>query len=60
MAKKKPVMATIGEYHTYVSWTYTPKPKTKEERLVNLNLLALFGKVGAMAVRSLRKKNANS
>ena len=54
--KKKVVKATIGEYHTYVSWTYTPNPKTKKQKQVNKNLLALFGKVGQMYLDSLPKK----
>jgi hypothetical protein len=53
---KKTAKATLGEYHDYVSWTYTPKPKTAEERRVNRNLLALFGKIGQMAVDLMRRK----
>jgi hypothetical protein len=53
---KKATKATVGEYHTYVSWTYTPNPKTAEERRVNRNLLALFGKIGQMVVDSMKRK----
>jgi hypothetical protein len=34
-----------------------PNPRTKKQREVNLNLLILFGEIGQMAVRSLKKKN---
>lgn len=47
--------AVIGEYRTYVSWTYTLNPKTKKQREVNRNLLALFGDIGKIAVELMKK-----